>query len=35
MFNIYRISANKKYMYVYNLYKIYEFKNNISWYIGV
>lgn len=30
MFNVYRISANKKYMYVYNLYRIYEFKNNIS-----
>ena len=35
MFNVYRISANNKYMYVYNLYRIYEFKNNISWYIGV
>ena len=35
MFNVYQISANKKYMYVYNVYMIYEFKNNISWHIGV
>lgn len=35
MFNVYRISVNKKYMYVYNLYNIYEFKNNIGCHIGV